>query len=769
MVRVGEAWYELDVRDEKLVAGFSGAERRARKSGQAVENAFDKNATAGIDKASAATGRFGGALGKVTGQTGRFGGVMRNVGMGVLQGVGIAGFMGATAAAGMFVQGVTNAISAASDLNETLSKSRVVFGQHAEGIIAWSEDAATAMGMSQNTALGYAATLGNLFVSLGLAQDKSGQMSTSLVQLAADLASFNNVDPTEALDALRAGLVGETEPLRRFGVNLNEATLSQKALEMGLISTTKGTLPAAAKAQAAYALILEQTKTAQGDFARTADGLANRQRIAAARVEDAFASMGQAILPLAAEIVPLVTDAFVGLIGAFGGVIDWIRKFVSENKILFDVLGALAKIAIGALMIALSTLANITSAVFGTIGEVISGVLTFVRPAIEALIGLVRNVVDVAAQIPGPWQEAAAGMRDALDEMQSDVKTWGQNTTQEAAFAARDIPPNVAGPIAAGAPMVAGAAETGITDPIVGATQGAATAAGKEAAKTPDEIAASLREGQFSVKEAIESIADVQKNTLAKTKEIAKLEGFLSGEALAKALRSKKPEVRAEAEAWKVAAEDRLFALRHNVPALALKTGQSYADALASKKREVAKAAADHTAAIRGKYEAFEERSHKWGYNTGRTYANGLQSSTGWLKHQVDNYLTAAKARLQALSPPKEGPLRQIDEWGEKLGQTYADAFARAGGYFGFRTDEFTMPARSRLAPTAVASIAPGGSAPSAGAHSGPPITLAPVYAPLLGTATQSQLREAARMLSTELARELAGRGLLPRTPGLSF
>jgi hypothetical protein len=577
--RVGEAWYDLEVRDSKLVAGFSGAERRARQSGKAVEGAFGDPAQAGIDKTTASATRFGGAMTKITGPTQRFGGVMSNVGMGVLQGVGIAGFMGAAAAAGAFVEGVSRSISAASDLNETISKSGVVFGEHAAGIQEWSRSAATALGMSQNTALGAAAAYGNLFVSLGLTSEKAGTMSTSLVELAADLASFNNVDPTEALDALRSGLVGETEPLRRFGVNLNEATISQKALEMGLISTTKGTLPAAAKAQASYALILEQTATAQGDFARTSDGLANRQRIAAAKVEDAFAAMGQSILPLAADIVPLLTDALVAVIGAISGVINWIRDFIGENKLLFDALFAVAHL-VGTVMVAsLTTLATIVSTVFGTVADVISGVVEFVRPAIETFIGLVRNVVDVAAQIPGPWQEAASSLSESLAEMQSDVKTWGQNTTREAAAAARDIPPGVATPLAAGAPMVGAAAETGIHDPIVAATAAAGVAAGKEAAATPEAIAQSLRDGQFDVKAASEALKDVQKNALSQTKEIAKLEGFLSGDALAKALRSKKPAVRAEAEAWKAAAEERLFALKNGVPKLALQTGQSYADA----------------------------------------------------------------------------------------------------------------------------------------------------------------------------------------------
>lgn len=224
------------------------------------------------------------------------------------------------------------AIKAASDLNETLAKTSVVFGENADEVKAWAKTSSQSFGLSENAAASAAATYGNLFVSLGIASDESTEMSKRLVELAGDLASFNNVDPTEALDALRSGLVGETEPLKRFGVNMNEATLKAQAMKMGLIDTTKQALDPATKAAAAYALILEQTKTAQGDFARTSDGLANQMRILNAEWENAQAGLGQALLPVATEAVGVLvamleafnklpapvksTTVVVGLLGA---------------------------------------------------------------------------------------------------------------------------------------------------------------------------------------------------------------------------------------------------------------------------------------------------------------------------------------------------------------------------------------------------------------------------------------------------------------------
>lgn len=202
--------------------------------------------------------------------------------------------------------------NAASDLHETMSKVSVVFGDAASEILAWGQNSAASLGMSKNAALGAAGTYGNLFRSMGITTGKSAEMSTSLVELAADLASFNNMDPTEVLDKLRSGLTGETEPLKTLGVNLNQATIEAKALQLGLWNG-KGTIDAAAKAQASYALILEQTSLAQGDFARTSDGMANQQRVLGATVEDSMAAIGAAFMPIIASILPQVSAAFSGL------------------------------------------------------------------------------------------------------------------------------------------------------------------------------------------------------------------------------------------------------------------------------------------------------------------------------------------------------------------------------------------------------------------------------------------------------------------------
>lgn len=190
------------------------------------------------------------------------------------------------------------AVTLASDLSESTNKARVVFGKYFGEVNKFAKRASDHLMMTRQEALESTATLGNLFVSMRLGAKPAAEMSTRMVQLATDLSSFNNVPVADALDAIRSGLIGESEPMRKFGVMLDDASLRQKALAMGLVKTTKEVLPPSVKAQAAYALILEKTKTAQGDAERTAGGLANSQKRLTAKTKELKTRLGEMLLPL---------------------------------------------------------------------------------------------------------------------------------------------------------------------------------------------------------------------------------------------------------------------------------------------------------------------------------------------------------------------------------------------------------------------------------------------------------------------------------------
>jgi hypothetical protein len=209
-------------------------------------------------------------------------------------------------AAGIAIKGIQQAIGQASDLNETISKTGVVFGNSAKDIEAWSKSSARNLGLSQRAALDAASTFAIFGKAAGLVGTDLTSFSTDLTGLASDLASFNNTTPEEAILAIGAALRGESEPIRQYGVLLDDATLKQRAMEMGLYNGV-GALEQSARVLAAQKEILAQTGLAQGDFARTAEGVANKQRIANAEAENAAASFGQVLLPVYQRVLEVVT------------------------------------------------------------------------------------------------------------------------------------------------------------------------------------------------------------------------------------------------------------------------------------------------------------------------------------------------------------------------------------------------------------------------------------------------------------------------------
>lgn len=205
-----------------------------------------------------------------------------------------------------------DSIQAFSNLNESVNKSQVIFKDASGTIAEFAKTAVRDLGMSQRVATEAAATFGNIFVAMGMGRQAAADMSTDLVQLAADLASFNNTTSEVALEKLRAGMIGEAEPLRVFGILLDANAVKLKALEMGFASLG-GEVSNAAKLQARYALIMEQSKDAQGDHARTSGDLAGSLRIQKAAVEDLQAAFGRLTVKPYTVVVQTITKGMGSL------------------------------------------------------------------------------------------------------------------------------------------------------------------------------------------------------------------------------------------------------------------------------------------------------------------------------------------------------------------------------------------------------------------------------------------------------------------------
>ncbi|HGS8676270.1 TPA: peptidoglycan endopeptidase EnpA [Enterococcus faecalis] len=251
----------------------------------------------------------------------------------------------------------------ASDTNEALNKVEVAFGDNNKVVEDWSKSTLTNIGLAQGTALDLAATYGDMSTSMGIGTEEAAKMSTSLVDLAGDLASFKNIGIDRVNTALNGVFTGETEALKGLGIVMTQTNLEQFAMASGALQSSIDNSKAAKNAMARekaqdrlnkaikkhggnsieardaqlklteaeskgeevqqakldslsqeelvrlrYNYVMSKTKNSQGDFARTSDQAANATRVFTESIKETSAKLGQGLLPIFTPLIIKATD-----------------------------------------------------------------------------------------------------------------------------------------------------------------------------------------------------------------------------------------------------------------------------------------------------------------------------------------------------------------------------------------------------------------------------------------------------------------------------
>lgn len=251
----------------------------------------------------------------------------------------------------------------ASDTNEALNKVEVAFGDNNKVVEDWSKSTLTNIGLAQGTALDLAATYGDMSTSMGIGTEEAAKMSTSLVDLAGDLASFKNIGIDRVNTVLNGVFTGETEALKGLGIVMTQTNLEQFAMASGALQSSVDNSKAAKNAMARekaqdrlnkaikkhgensieardaqlklteaeskgeevqqakldslsqeelvrlrYNYVMSKTKNSQGDFARTSDQAANATRVFTESIKETSAKLGQGLLPIFTPLIIKATD-----------------------------------------------------------------------------------------------------------------------------------------------------------------------------------------------------------------------------------------------------------------------------------------------------------------------------------------------------------------------------------------------------------------------------------------------------------------------------
>lgn len=326
-------------------------------------------------------------------------------------------------------------MTSASDYQENLNKVDVAFKNNAKEVKSWANNATNQFGLSKNAALEMTSLFGDMGTSMGLSTAESAKMSTSMAGLAGDLSSFKNIPIDEAMTALNGVFTGETESLKRLGIVMTDANLKQYALAKGY-SKSYEQMSQAEKVQLRYAYVMDMSKNAVGDYARTSDGTANSIRTFQSEVENLKTVLGQHLLPILTPVIQKatkMTEAFANMDGD------------AQKKIL-AIAGAVA--VIGPALVILGTtvgaIGNIATA-FGAVGTAISGVVGWFAtataeggvlygalsafgtgPLIAIFAGIALAIGAVVLAITDLWNNSET-FRTAITEIWTSISTMLAN------------------------------------------------------------------------------------------------------------------------------------------------------------------------------------------------------------------------------------------------------------------------------------------------------------------------------------------------------
>lgn len=327
----------------------------------------------------------------------------------------------AGAALGAIGAGAAACAKSAGDLQQSIGGVETVFSSSASKMLEWSNNAAQAVGLSKNEYNEFATLVGSQLQNMGMSVDESANKTNELIGLGADLSSMFGGSTADAVDALSSALKGEMDPIEKYGISLNDATLQAQAASMGLGDLYKSG-DRNAKMQATLAAITAQSGKAVGNFAKESDTAQGQQQRMAASFEDAKAALGEALLP--------ALTAAAQKLAEFG---KWVQENSSWLVPLVGVIGAVAAIIVvlNAAMTAYSVVAGIVAIAQGSVNLAFLPVIAVIAAVIAVVALLVMNwdTVKAAGAAAAQWiADKWTAFTDWLGGIGEKLKQWGIDT-----------------------------------------------------------------------------------------------------------------------------------------------------------------------------------------------------------------------------------------------------------------------------------------------------------------------------------------------------
>lgn len=214
-------------------------------------------------------------------------------------------------------------LNAAATLEEMENKFTVVFKNTGDSVRQWAKEYGDAIGRSQTEIMTAVSNQADLMIGMGMTEEVAGDLSKKYVELAYDLASFNNVNDATALEAVTKAMFGETDMAKQLGVNLSVATMENSEYVKSL-GKKWDALSQSEKAEAYYQEMVKQSTNAIGDATRSADSYTNQVKRLESVKRGLYEVIGTQLLPIFtplvtayANLISMISDLIASFFGAY--------------------------------------------------------------------------------------------------------------------------------------------------------------------------------------------------------------------------------------------------------------------------------------------------------------------------------------------------------------------------------------------------------------------------------------------------------------------
>jgi hypothetical protein len=303
------------------------------------------------------------------------------------------------------VAGLGSAVREAGRLEGALDKFNVVFAGMNREMHDFVDSFRGEFPIARREIVAASAALQDLMVPMGINRREAMGMTQEWMRLAGALSAFNDVPMEEVLVAIQSGIAGMSQPLRRFGIDVRQATLEQIALSEGLMKAGDE-MTSQIRTQALLIAATKQSQDAINGLEEQKGSLLWVMQDFKAEVKDIAAEIGQDLLPMAKEWISTARD--------------WlrvVRNLTPEQKQLgVVILGVTA--AIGPLLLGLKALVGVMAILLSPLVAKIAA-LTALGAGFYYVYRNMGAFADRMPQVADVVRNAADGIKFLIDDMRA--------------------------------------------------------------------------------------------------------------------------------------------------------------------------------------------------------------------------------------------------------------------------------------------------------------------------------------------------------------